>query len=173
MFNSFSKTDVVGIMETIEAAHKCASEAGLKAVLQRASGLLEAQYSICGIGSSNFSMVALVNGSYPREWLDAYFDERLYLYDPVVKYQMNFPSTVNWKNISRHCADGQSRAFFARANAYGLANGISSGIYSPTGSTLSIFSFAGRSDSFGARNKKILETIVPHLNIALTLLKAI
>ncbi len=173
MFSSFSKTDIVGIMETIEAARLSMNTAGLKAVLQKASYLLDAQYSVCGVGSSHLSRVLSVNGSYPAKWFDAYVDERLYLYDPVVKYQMNFPSTVNWQNISRHCADNESLAFFARASEYGLINGISSGVYNPTNGSLSIFSFAGGSDSFGARNKKILETIVPHLNIALSRLKAI
>jgi hypothetical protein len=173
MINSFSKTEIVGIMETIEAAHYCANEAGFKAVLQKAAYLLDAQYSVCGVGSSNLSRVSSVNGSYPKEWFDAYVAERLYLYDPVVRYQMNFPSTVNWRNISRHCADEESRAFFARASAYGLVNGLSSGVYNHADGALSIFSFAGGSGRFDARNKKILETITPHLNIALSRLRTI
>ncbi|MBI5235306.1 MAG: autoinducer binding domain-containing protein [Deltaproteobacteria bacterium] len=171
MFNAFSKTEIVGIMETIEAAHLSANETGLKAVLQKAAHLLEAQYSACGVASSSFSRVASVNVNYPAKWFDSYVAERLYLYDPVVRYQMNFPSTVNWENISRHSADKESRAFFARAGGYGLVNGISSGVYNQADGSLSVFSFAGGDDSFGARNKKILETLSPHLNIALSRLK--
>ncbi len=170
---NFTKRELVSILETIETIRKCSSGSELGEALKKTKELLEADYSVCGMGRVSpqgtlSSIIMVVNGDYPQSWLDIYRSEHLYEKDPIIRYNMRFCGTHLWSNIFRHYDDRESRIFLERAGDFGLKYGVTSGIYDPESRILSLFSFAGRKNTFKDRHRRIADLITLHLNQALS-----
>ncbi len=168
----FTKSELAAILEAIELIHGCSSGKELGAVLIKAKELLDAEYCVCGLGRVSrhqtlSSVLMVINGDYPESWLDTYRSEHLYEKDPIVKYNMRYCGTHLWANIFRHYDDRESRIFLERARSFGLKYGITSGIYDPELRTLSLFSFAGKRNTFRDHHRRIADIITLHLNQAL------
>ncbi|MBI5969680.1 MAG: autoinducer binding domain-containing protein [Deltaproteobacteria bacterium] len=167
MINSFSKNDLVNIMEIIESSMQCSSEAGVKTLLRKTSGLVGAEFSICGKGTLLLSDIAIINGSYPAAWVDDYKKEKLYLHDPIVSYHLRFTRTFGWEDALREDMGKMAKKIVSRAQDYGIRHGLSTGIFDPVSQRLSLFSFVDRKRIGGAREKTMLDYLSPHLHSTL------
>lgn len=167
----FSKKELVSILEIIEGTGVCSTEQELGRLLLRATEVLCADYSICGLGRVSCGelkdVVRIVNGNYPEDWLHRYTSERLYRIDPIIKRHARFSVTQLWSDIFKASNDDSSRAFIRNAADSGLRYGVSSGIFLPRHEEIGIFSFAAKKDRFDDWHKRIMDIITLHLNNAL------
>lgn len=173
LLKDLAKNDLLAMLEIIEEARCCADEASLRLLLRKVAGLVSAEVAVCGIALSDLSSVAVVNDNYPEEWLAKYLRERLYHHDPIVKYHQNFTTANFWKEAIRLHGDETSLKVFAVANDYGLKHGISSGIFDPASTSLTIFSFASDRDVFHEEHKVIMNALSLHLHAVLIRLKLV
>lgn len=166
-----SRDELINVLEIIEGTQNCASEKELKGLILRAKDLVSADYAICGLGKIHGSMlsevVTVVNGNYPRGWMETYLREKLYFGDPVVRYYSRFSLTQYWSDIVKHFSDSLAQPAIDCAIDHGLRAGISSGIYVPEMESVGVFCFAGEKNRFDDHHKKILDILALHLNKAL------
>lgn len=166
--SDLSKKELAAILDFIEAARNCRGEAALKGLLLKARELLSADRAVCGTGRLRGGRVTdiltIVNSGWPQEWLTLYKSLRLYSDDPLVRYHARFSPSELWSEIFKRYEDAPARHIIRLADDFGLRHGVSSGIYSPESSVLSVFAFAGCKDSYNARHKKIADIIMLHLN---------
>lgn len=167
----FSKSELVSVLELIEKARKCSSIEELRKLVLDTSDLMEAEYAICGLARVNglkvSEAVTIINGSYPDEWEQVYRKERLYLKDPIVKYHTRYSTSCLWRDMPPESADTASKETLDFAYDFGIRFGISTSIYIPEYSNISIFAFSGHKDTFTDHQKKLAELLSLHLNGAL------
>ncbi|MBI1910754.1 MAG: autoinducer binding domain-containing protein [Deltaproteobacteria bacterium] len=171
MFDEFSKSELVSILEVIERARNCSGPEELKKIILDSRQLVSADYAVCGLGKISGLMVSdvlgLINGNFPEEWMNDYIARRNYFNDPIVKYHSQFSMTQFWTNIFKYYDDKASKRAIRDAADFGLKFGISSGIFIPEEEKISIFCFAGNQNRFDQHHKKIMDIITLHLNSAL------
>lgn len=166
-----SKAELISVLEVIESARTCSSEAGVYALLRRSKDLLGADYVISGTGSISgldvSDIVSVVNGNYPDEFVDKYCTEHYYKSDPVVRQLSRFSSPQLWSDIFKTAEGSFTKDVVGAARDFGLRYGVSSGVYVPETGCINVFSFAGPMDTFTGHHIKILEALTLHLNKAL------
>ncbi len=167
-----SKSELIAVLEVIEDAVGCDSEAALHGTILRVKELVCADYAVCGLARAPagdpIEVLTVINGSYPEEWLRVYMDERLYTKDPVVRHHARFTTTQLWTDTFRFYRDETSSTFLHRAYDFGLKNGLTSGVFDPVAQKTSLFSFAGDGEeAFGVHHKKVVDLVVPHLHRAI------
>lgn len=166
-----SKKELVAIMEVIEYARNCNDNRDAQNLILRAKDLFDADYCICGLGKilpdGILAPTAIINGNYPKEWVDMYKREKLYTRDPVVKFHSRFVMTQLWSDTFEFYKNEETNKFLNRAGDFGLKYGISSGIYDPELENASLFSFASNGQRFNLHHKKVVDIIIPHLHNAL------
>jgi len=167
----FSREELINVLEIIEGTQNCPSERELKSLILRAKDVVCADYAICGLGKINGNMLSevvnVVNGNYPRGWMETYMNEKLYFVDPVVRYYSRFSFTQYWSDIVKHFDDKLARPAIDCALDHGLNAGISSGIYVQEMESVGVFCFAAEKDRFDDHHKKIVDILALHLNKAL------
>lgn len=170
-YRTFSKKDLVEIMELIQSAVRCKNELDVKRLLERTKELVCADYSIAGLGVYDNKGLAeaknIINGSYPEGWFAAYKEEKLYAIDPIVGWHYKFFGTQIWEDIYKRCKNTAFDKFIHNANNFGLCFGIASSIPSRYNNLASIISFAGNNNCLGAHQKAILDILIPHFHQAL------
>jgi len=168
--NNYTKSELTGILETVDLSAQSSSEEDLRALIIRTKELIGADHSICAMGrvakNGLSEVLAIVNGDYPDEWVRIYQREGLHNTDPVVRHHTRFCGTQLWADTSRRYIDGDAKRFFSRASDFGLNYGISSGVYEPVAEMVSIFSFAGSLDIFDTHHKEIVDIVTLHLHRA-------
>lgn len=167
---NFTKKELASLLEAIEASRACASRADLKDIIIKVKDLSGAEHSACGLGqmtSEGLSEgIVPLNGNYPDEWIDIYVSQKLFYKDPVVRYHTRHMSSCLWSSAVKAFDDGLTDDFMRLASDFNLTRGISSGITDTCSGAISIFSFAGKHCE-GLKNKKIIDTLTPHLHAAL------
>jgi hypothetical protein len=166
----FSKADLVSILEVIESAQACSTEAGLQSVILRSKDLLGADFAAsatCTVSLTNPpELVSAINGNYPGEFVGIYLAEHYYKSDPVVRYLSRFSYPQLWSDIFKGIDDASTGYIIDTARDFGLRYGVSSSVYIPGREEINIFSFAGPVDGFTEHHKNILEALTLHLNNA-------
>ncbi|MFQ5480575.1 MAG: autoinducer binding domain-containing protein [Thermodesulfobacteriota bacterium] len=166
------KQELISILELIDELSMCGTREAAEILLTRTKELLRADYAVCGTGSIDkkgiMKIQTIIDADYPGEWLNLYFKEELYRYDPVVQYHMKFSEPELWSNIRQSYTDDKARAVTEWADAYGLKYGVSSSVYIPNTGMFSIFCFASAEDVFNERHKGVLNALTLHLNMAIT-----
>ncbi|MFQ5428266.1 MAG: autoinducer binding domain-containing protein [Thermodesulfobacteriota bacterium] len=169
---NFPKQELISILELIDELSICHTHKTAESLLTRTKDLLRADCAVCGMGSIDengaIKIKTIVDSGYPGEWLNLYFKEGLYRYDPVVRYHMQFSEPELWSNIRQDIDDEKARAVTDWADAYGLKHGISSSVYIPATGMFSLFCFASAEDAFNERHKGVLNALTLHLNMAIT-----
>lgn len=172
-YKRFSKKDLTNILQVIQAASSCETEEDVAKIIHKAKELVCADYCICGIGQVNgdslSSVLHIVNGNYPEEWLNMYLAEKFYKIDPVIKHHLKFGMTQVWSDTFKFYNDKVSRDFLNYAGDFGLRYGISSGVFDIEEKNVSIFSFASNTNTnaFKSHSRKIFDILTPHLHNAL------
>lgn len=171
MTGDLTKSELVGILEIIEAAQACADKTRARELLLKARDLVEAEWAVSGIITAQPSLppeiVCVLNGNYPEDMFGHYLSGRLYVKDPVVRYHANFSMTRLWSEILKEVDDDAARQVVNYASDFGLRYGVSSGLYLPDTESVAITSFAGPKDKFKGRHKYVADILAAHLNRAL------
>lgn len=169
-YKSFSKKELVDILEVINSTAFCNSQEGIRAILERLQGLVSADYSICGIGKGNLSGLygppLIINGNYPMEWLQVYGGDELYFIDPLILHNFTNPGPQLWEDTYSIYREKLSNTYLASQD-FGLKYGVSGGLYTETTQTNSLFSFSAPGKNFGEHHKSILAAVTPHIHQAL------
>jgi len=166
------KEELISIIELIDEMRVCVTRTRAEALLARTKEFLNADCAVCGTGGidkkGNINMSTIVDSGYPGEWLNLYFREGLYRYDPILQHHMKFSEPELWSNIRKTCINDKARAVTEWADSYGLKYGISSSVYLPGPGMFSVFYFASNEDIFTERHKNLLGALTLHLNMAIT-----
>jgi len=172
----FSKTELVSILEIIEDAGSCISPEPLRKLLLRAKDMVEADFTICGLGriegTELVEPLRALNGNYPGEWLERYMSEGLYYLDPIVRFHTSFSTTYLWGDIANHRREKAAERAVDLTVDHGIRYGLSTSLFMPESSAVSIFAFSGRTNRFSVHHKKIADILTPHLNGALAAIGA-
>ena len=167
----FSKSELVKVLEIIDATYECSSASKLRQILSRTKELIGADFCISGFGKFdediNLDDFLIVNGDYPEEWLKLYLEKGLYKADPIVKHHTSFVATQFWTDTYKQYDDEVTHKFLSCAEDFGLKWGMSSGVFDPVSGKTSIFSFACRKKRPNKHHKKIIDEVVLHLHKAI------
>jgi len=167
----FSKREFVSILELVEDSRVCSTRDEARSIILKAAGMLSADYSVSATADLSSAAGAgaadVINGGYPGEWLDHYLRERLYRFDPVVRYHRRFSLSMTWPEINKRFDDREAGLVVKGARDFGLNYGISSSVFSPLSGKMTLFCFAAEKDNFHSHHKRILDTISLHLNTAM------
>ncbi len=168
----FPKEELISIIELIDELRICVTREGAESLLTRTKELLMADCAVCGTGNidktGNINISTIVDAGYPGEWLNLYFKEGLYRFDPVVQHHMRFSEPELWSNIRKGFVNEKAQAVTEWAGEFGLKYGISSSVYIPGTGMFSLFCFASAEDIFTERHKDLLGALTLHLNMAIT-----
>ncbi len=169
---TFPKEELISIIELIDDLSKCETHDGAETLLTRTKELFLADCAVCGMGRIDekgaITLSNIIDSGYPVEWLNLYFKEGLYLFDPVLQHHMRFSEPELWSNIRKGPTDDKGRAVTEWADGFGLRYGISSSVYIPGTGMFSLFCFASKEDIFTERHKSLLGALTLHLNMAIT-----
>jgi len=169
---TFPKEELISIIELIGELSKCVTHDGAESLLTKTKEFFMADCAVCGTGRINegggIDITTIVDSGYPGEWLELYFKEGLYRYDPVVQHHIKFSEPELWVNIRKGPTDEKGRAVTEWAAEFGLRYGISSSVYIPATGMFSLFCFASAEDIFTSRHKSLLGALTLHLNMAIT-----
>lgn len=160
------------IVHTLEYINKCLSINSEEEFSQHVLSLTDIiphQYAMCGLGKINGHIIHIkniINVNFPEQWLNLYFKNNLFKYDPIVLNHSS-PNAMIWSQVASTLNDEKSKLVFDHAQAFGLFEGVSYGIEDHKTKISSIFSLSGFSEKIPGHHIALFETIVPHLHQAL------
>lgn len=168
-FEDLAKEELIGILELIDEAQRATGAAEVQKLILGAARLLEAEFTVCGLVSgAGPSVTSYINGNYPEEWVRRYIERGYHLKDPIVRFHTRYALTQSWSDVFRQFEDKDARQVLGEASEYGLRHGITGALYVPELDNVAMFTFAGRRDKFGARQKRIADILSMHFVRALT-----
>ncbi len=170
-YRDFSRTELTLVLEIIHASLACRNDSDLQKLVARIKDLVYADHGICGIGTISggrlSSVKKIFNLDYPGQWMKLYASKELYKVDPIIRHKIKTTGSYFWKEATENITGKEDISFMSTAGDFGLRYGLATGFKGPTSDMASIFSFSGPSDCFLDHHKKILDTLVPHVHIAL------
>lgn len=170
-FDDLAKNELISILELIEQAQRSSGAAQLQKLIVNAAGLLEAEFSVCGLvrtGADGLPAVtSYVNGNYPEEWVRRYIESGYHQKDPIVRFHTKYALTQTWTDVFRQFEDKDARQVVSEASDYGLRFGITGALYVPEIDNIAMFTFAGKTDKFGSHQKRIADILSMHFIRAL------
>lgn len=171
-FDDLAKNELISILELIDQAQRSAGTSGMQKLILNAAELIEAEFTVCGLvrtGADGLPAVtSFINGNYPEEWVKRYIDGGYHLKDPVVRFHTKYALTQSWTDVFRQFEDKDARQVVSEASDYGLRFGVTGALYVPEIDNVAMFTFAGRTDKFGAHQKRIADIVSLHFIRALT-----
>jgi DNA-binding CsgD family transcriptional regulator len=167
-FKDFSKKELSEILDVIQATIGVKDESELIKILARVRELVCADYGVCGLGEVDkkglSSIVMILNLNYPAEWLSVYGKEKLFLKDPIMRYNLQFRGSYLWTEAFELFKGKQYSDFMRLASDFGLKYGVADGVNGPCLDRGSIFSFSSGKEGFKPHHKKILDILTPHMH---------
>ncbi len=170
-YRDFSRTELTLILEIIHNSLSCRNDSDLQRLVAKIKDFVSADHGICGIGlvrgGSLSEVKKIYNLDYPEKWMKLYASKELYKTDPIVSHNIISKKSFFWNEATENNADKNKTSFMSLARDFGLKHGLASGLTEKRGGLMSIFSFSAASNRFGDHHKKILNTLVPHVHLAL------
>lgn len=170
-FKSFSKDEIVSILEVIQSSLACKDENDIRKLLERIKGLVCADRSICGVGTCEDMKLAevkhIINVDYPVEWLMLYNRMKLYEKDPIIWWQAQNNGPQLWTDTYKLYREKVPKGFVDRASDFDINYGVSGGLISSSNNVASIMTFSGRDNRFKGHHKAILDILGPHVHQAM------
>jgi hypothetical protein len=170
-FDDLAKDELISILELIDQAQRSSGASGLQSLILNAARFLEAEFTVCGLARTGTdgrpSVTSYINGNYPEEWVRRYIEGGYHLKDPIVRFHTRYALTQTWTDVFRQFEDKGASQVIAEASAYGLRFGITGALYLPEIDNIAMFTFAGRTDKFGSRHKRIADILALHFARAL------
>ena len=170
-YSDFSRTELTQILDIIHTSLACRNDADLTKLLARIKELVAADHGVCGIGSMCAGRLTgvkkIFNLDYPDQWMKIYAAKELYRVDPIVRHNLKTKGSYFWEEATNKDTEKEDKSFMRLASDFGLRYGVAAGFKGPTSDLVSLFSFSGDGARFKKRHKEILNTLVPHVHIAL------
>ncbi|MFQ5480576.1 MAG: LuxR C-terminal-related transcriptional regulator [Thermodesulfobacteriota bacterium] len=176
-YRDFSRTELTLILEIIHSSLACRNNGDLQKLLAMIKDLVSADHGICGIGAIQSGQLSdvkkIFNLDYPEKWMELYASRELYKVDPIIRHKIKTKESYFWKDATERLTNKEDISFMNLAGEFGLRYGVASGFQGARSGLASIFSFSGGGDRFKNHHKKILDTLIPHVHIALEKICAI
>lgn len=170
-FDDLEKKELISILELIDQAQRSQGASDVQKLILRAAGFLEAEFAVCGLARTGVDglpvVTSFVNGNYPEEFARRYIGGAYYRKDPVTRFHTRYALTRTWAEVFREFDDNDARLVVNEASDYGLRFGVTGALYAPEIDNVAIFTFAGRRDSFGERQKRLADILAMHFTRAL------
>lgn len=175
---SLTRTEVVRVLEIIQASLACTSDDHLRQLVRKLQGLIGHQAALtavsttCGTGQDPLSGLRVVNVDYPDAYLAELGRRNLVARDPVVSEHFRSFRLQHWADtLGREPRSASLREITSLAEDFGFTKlrtgwGYAHGLRAPRESTGTFFCFQGLERS--PRTEDILELVVPHLHQALS-----
>ncbi|MCR4288189.1 MAG: LuxR C-terminal-related transcriptional regulator, partial [Deltaproteobacteria bacterium] len=166
-YKDFSKNDLMKILDLIQVAVNCKTEADIVRATAMLKDLVSAEKGICCLGdASSGRLEKYINLNYPPEWLAMYAENEFYRHDPIVRYNYSFFNTQLWTDAVNIFNDRPCVDLMNNASEFGLKYGIASGV-NGEGFRGSLVSFSSSKNHFTKHHLKILDVVTPHIHQAL------
>ena len=164
--------ELIALLELIQASLQIGKEDEFKQLLSQVGRLIPCTNIVAGLGKIDSArqfqgLVRGINVSYPLDWIKTYLEEGYAAVDPVFRCHFSYFTTQIWSETYRRITSLQEKEFIGQASAFGLSEGVTTGIVSDEQGAASLFSFAGPSMADHPRHMAVLEYLVPHLHVAL------
>jgi DNA-binding CsgD family transcriptional regulator len=164
--NLLSKNDASFLLELIHSSLSCVTEEHLIGLINRLKSLFTYEFAVCALVRAQASIDEshFINVSFPPDWCSLYVAEGFDRTDPVVRESAGNGHGIQYWTDTYKKYD--AKGFISCARDFGLVEGYSHGVRTPSGDKRSLFSFAGRSVGSHPRTELILDYVVPHLDQA-------
>ena len=156
------------MLDISHAALNVTTDQEMHALLERIRELVPCDRIIAFLGETSAhgaltGVAKLLNVSYPAEWLGAYLENGYASVDPVLLTHFRQFKPQLWSETYHRATSAAERNFIEHASSHGLADGITVGQHSRSGTLGSLFSFAGKAMGEHARHRTVLAHLAPHL----------
>ena len=164
-----TKRELVQIVEFIDYSLNISQEEGsFCELINRTKALIPHDIALCGcveVKKKALSRVkAVVNVSYPKEWMKIYFKNNYQAIDPVLRTHFSTFRPQIWSKTYKRNSDNINLKFLSTAQDFGLFEGLTYGIFEPGDSTGTIISFSGCSIETSNQQVTCLKIIVPYIH---------
>jgi LuxR family transcriptional regulator, quorum-sensing system regulator CviR len=165
-----SKNDALMMLEIINRSLFCKTNEDFLELMEDFKKLINFECSFNGwaeiksILNNQKANFHFINGGYPEEYLNIYFDQGYHQKDPVIQKYFETFEVQSFIDIERGCIDEQKNPVIGMGYDFGVVEGFVYGVcdndyYSAT----SLF-LAGRHVENNQRSRLIIKHIVPHLS---------
>lgn len=166
-----TKKELFEILEFVDYSLNISQEEGAFCeLINRTKTLILHDFAICGLveveNKSLSKIKAVVNVSYPKEWMKIYFKNNYQAIDPVLRTHFSTFRPQIWSKTYQRDSDIDLK-FLSTAQDFGLSEGLTYGIFEPEDSTGTIISFSGSSIEPSNQQVTCLKIIVPYIHQAL------
>jgi DNA-binding CsgD family transcriptional regulator len=165
--NLLSKEDSFVLLDLIYSSLSCVTEEQLIVLINQLKCLFPHEFAICILLQRTTALIDVshsINVSYPPDWCSHYVSEDFDKMDPIVRESAAHGNGIQYWADTYKKYDAE--AFASCARDFGLREGYSHGVRTPSGDKRSFFSFAGSSVDRQPRTELILRHVVPHLDQA-------
>ena len=167
-----TKRELVEILQFIDYSLNISQEEGsFCELINRTKTLIPHDFAICGLvkleKKALCQVKAVVNVSYPKEWMKIYFKNNYQAIDPVLRTHFSTFRPQIWSKTYQRYSDNINLIFLSTAQDFGLSEGLTCGIFEPEDSTGTIISFSGSSIEPSKQQVTCLKIIVPYIHQAL------
>jgi DNA-binding CsgD family transcriptional regulator len=171
-YSSLTKHDLCDLLEIVNRCLTIRADVELKDLLLRVRNIVPCANIIAVLGRMDPSdcfqdLFKIINASYPVGWTTRYMERGYGAVDPILQSHFKEFKTQVWSETYRQATTSHEKEFRGEAGAFGLSEGITTGISSPRHNAGSLFSFSGESMGEHSRHAIILENLTPHLHLAL------
>ncbi len=171
-----AKKNLGAVLDLANQSLTAANEDQLRKLLDNLSGIIPFEAAIMCLASCNEGRVksirGLLNHSFNNEWLKIYKENNYIYADPVVNFAFESYQPFEWRSVCTSVAGAKTKEFFARANKYGLHNGLAFACNTPRHRSVSTFIALSIKDKNVIRqHKATLNYLLPHLHEAYSQIK--
>jgi DNA-binding CsgD family transcriptional regulator len=171
IYRHLSKRDLCGILDLTYQTLNCADYDGFKKNVLDFKNIFSFESAVCAYGNIETALsqkvpeINLLDISYPRGYLDLYFEKQYHKTDAEIYEFLANLKPVNWNKVE--CGSGYTYPASVTAMDFGMKDGWTYGILDIDSMNCSTFFFGNPSCVDGhVRTEKILEYIIPFLSEA-------
>lgn len=169
LFEDFSKRELQSFLEVIHYASSAETDEDIGHVLHLTRKLIPGQYLVAGLirldhAKRSHRFAKILNISYPSDWINFYLKNNYSEIDPVLLNHISTFRTQVWSNSYKAANTHKEREFIEEAKSFGLANGVTGGVFESKRNIGSFFSFAGGTVRDHQRYAEVLEYLTHYLH---------
>lgn len=169
LFQDLTKSEMQRVLEILHHAAEATTGDDIHYLLQLLQKAVACPRVIGGVaqldargGFKEFNSV--INVSYSNEWLYMYGKQQYAMVDPVLQSLLCSFKTQMWEQTYKKTSSRRQCEFIEEARAYGLTNGMTTGLLEPSRRFASFFSFAGGDVRDAERYRALVEYLIPYLH---------
>lgn len=169
LFQDLTKSEMESVLEILHYAAEATTGDDVHYLLQLLQKAVACPRVIGGVaqldakgGFKEFNSV--INVSYSNDWLYTYGKQQYATVDPVLQALLSSFKTQMWEQTYKKTSSRRQCEFIEEARAYGLTNGMTTGLLEQSRRFASFFSFAGGDPRDAHRYRGLVEYLIPYLH---------